>query len=50
MISAGIRAAQREDLNLKGNSFRNSSATKAQRRDMNYKTLSKREKSIAEKL
>ena len=28
--------------------FRNSSATKAQRRGMNYKTLSKREESIAE--
>jgi len=30
--------------------LRNSSATKAQRRDMNYKTLSKREESIDEKL
>ncbi len=28
----------------------NNSATKAQRRDMNYKTLPRREESIAEKL
>jgi hypothetical protein len=30
--------------------YGNSSATKAQRRDMNYKTLPKREESIAENL